>query len=246
MAYPQPGQYPAYPQYPGPSGMPAKPPAPQTVQYAFYLMLAGAALQLLSGIAALGSVSKIRDTLRDQHPDYTSTQIDSAVRIGEAFAIILVLIGMGLWIWMAFANRAGKNWARITGTVFFGLDSLSLVISLAASGSNAMSTTKASPFGVVVNILVWLAGLAAVILLWNKQSSAYFSPPQQFGPGGPGGYGYPPYPPYQAPGQQPYGGMPPQYGAPPQQQYGAPQQQPYGTPQQPSDPWSNPNPPQQQ
>lgn len=232
MAYPQPGQYPAYPQYPGPAGMPAKPPIPKTVQNAFYLMLAGAALQLLSGIAALGSVSKIRDTIRSQHPDYTSTQVDSAVRIGETFAIVLVLIGIGLWVWMAFANRAGKNWARITGTVFFGLDSLSLVIGLAASSTNTVSTTKASPFSVIVGILVWLAGLAAVIMLWNKQSSAYFSP-QQYGPG-PGGY--PPYPPYQAPGQQPYGTMPPPYGAPPQQQ----------PPQQPSDPWSNPNPPQQQ
>lgn len=245
MAYPPSGQYPAYPQYPGPAGMPAKPPAPQTVQNAFYLMLAGAALQLLSGIAALGSVSKIRDTIRTQHPDYTSTQVDSAVRVGEAFAIVLVLIGMGLWIWMAFANRAGKNWARITGTVFFGLDSLSLVISLAVSGSSAMSTTKTSPFSVIVGILIWVVGLVAVILLWNKQSSPYFNQ-QQFGPG-PGGYPpYAPYPPYQAPGQQPYGAMPPQYGAPPQQQYGA--QPPYGAPPQqpPSDPWSNPNPPQQQ
>ncbi len=224
MAYPQPGQYPAYPQYPGQGGLPAKPPMPQTVQYAFYLMLAGAGLQLLSGITVLSSTSKIRDTVRDQNPSFTSTQVDNAVRIGVAVAIIGVLLGMALWIWMAFANRAGKNWARITGTVFFGIDSLFLVIGLAAKGGGStVNTTDASGLGTVLGILVWAAGLATVILLWHKQSSPYFKP-QQFGPGG----GYPQYPypnPYQAPGQQP------PYGAPPQQQ--------------PSDPWSNPNPPQQ-
>lgn len=45
---------------------------------------------------------------------------------------------------MAVSNRAGKNWARITSTVFFGLDCLVL-------------------------------GLGAIILLWRKESSAYFA-----------------------------------------------------------------------
>jgi hypothetical protein len=218
MAYPQSGQFPAYPQYPGQVGMPAKPPVPQTVQNAFYLMLAGAALQLVSGIAVLGSTSKIRDTVRSQHPDFTTTQVDNAVHAGVAIAIVGVLIGMGLWIWMAFANRAGKNWARITGTVFFGIDCLSLLVGLAASSSSTMNTTKDSGFSVAVGILIWIVGLVTVILLWNKQSSAYFKP-GQYGPGG----GVPQYPyPYGDPSQQPQ----PPYGAAP--------------PQQPTDPWSNP------
>lgn len=231
MAYPQPGQFPAYPQYPGQSGPAAKPPMPQTVRNAFYLMLAGAALQLVSGITVLSSTSKIRDTIRDQNPGFTSTQVDNALHAGVAIAVVGVLIGMGLWIWMAFANRAGRNWARITGTVFFGIDSLLLIIGIAASSKgNTVNTTRASGLDLVVSILIWAVGLAAVILLWNKQSNPYFRP-DQFGPGG----GYPqqyPYPyPYQAPGQQPpYGAAQPPYGAPPQQ---------------PTDPWSNPNPPQQ-
>jgi hypothetical protein len=32
------------------------------------------------------------------------------------------LIGVGLWIWMAQMNKAGKNWARITSTVFFAIE----------------------------------------------------------------------------------------------------------------------------
>jgi hypothetical protein len=225
MAYPQPGQFPAYPQYPGQSGLPAKPPIPQTVQNAFYLMLAGAALELVSTVVSLGSTSKLRDTIRSQHPEFTSTQVDNAVRIGEVFAVISVIIGIGLWIWMAYANRAGKNWARITGTVFFGIECLSLIGTLVASGTSTMSTVKSSGIAVALSVIMWAVGLVAVVLLWNKQSGPYFKPPQ-FGPGAA------PYPyPYPMTGQQP---MPP----------GGPQQPPYDT-QPPTDPWSNPNPPQQ-
>src|ERR1700738_1008631 len=83
MAYPQPGQFPDYPQYPGQGAMPAKPPIPKTVQNAFYLMLAGAALQLLGVVVGLASTSKIRDSIRTNNPGYTSTQVDTAVQASE-------------------------------------------------------------------------------------------------------------------------------------------------------------------
>ncbi len=220
MAYPQPGPYPAYPQYPGQTGMPAKPPTPQTVQNAFYLMLAGAALTLVGAIVGTTGTSKLRDTVRTQHPDFTTTQVDNAVHFGVAVAIVGGLIEVGLWIWMAFANRSGKNWARITSTVFFGISCIGVIGLLAASaGSGPFSAQKASGLGVAIGIVNWLVGLAAIILLWNKQSGPYFKPPQ-FGVGGPG-YPYP----YAMPGQQP---MPPAPG------------QPGPPPQQPTDPWSNP------
>jgi hypothetical protein len=252
MAYPQPGQFPAYPQYPGQGGMLAKPPVPQTLQAAFYLMLAGAALQVVGIVVTAAELSKIRDLIRDQNLGFTDTEIRTRATAILVGVIIGGLIRIGLWIWMAFANRDGKNWARITSTVFFGIDTLSVIVALAISGVSVANTAKISGLDTGLTVLTWLVGLATVILLWNRQTSVYFEQ-RKFGgpggpgwPGGPGGYPAPyPYPyPYPAPGQQPpYGGQPP-YGMPPQQQspYGppAPQQQP------PSDPWSNPDPPQQQ
>jgi hypothetical protein len=67
---------------------------------------------------------------------------------------------------MARANQAGKNWARITATVFFGLDTLSLLAAL-RQAEPALSRT--------ISLLTWLVGLGAVILLWQKISSAYFA-----------------------------------------------------------------------
>jgi len=225
MAYPQSGQFPAYPQYPGQGGMPAKPPAPKTVQNAFYLMLGGAGVALINGIVALTSISKVRDTVRNQHPDYTTTQVNNAVNVGVAAAVIGVLIGIGLWLWMAFAIRAGKNWARITGTVFFGISCLTLIGTLAASSTGAFSTTKASGVGIALTVISWLIGLATVIMIWNKQSGPYFKGPE---------YGAAPYPypyPMQSPPPGAQGQQQPPYDQP---TYGQPPQQP------PADPWSNP------
>ena len=235
MAYPQPGQFPAYPQYPGQGGMPAKPPVPQTVQNAFYLLLAGAGLELLAVIVGLASTSKIRDSIRTNNPDFTDTQVNNAAHAGEAILVVVGLIEIGLWIWMAFANRAGKNWARILSTVFFGFSCLGLLITLAASSSSTFASSNASGFSVAIGVVAWLVGLLIIIMLWRKASGAYFKP--QFGPGGPG-YPYP-YP-YAAPGQQPMQQpmpqqMPPTGAGPQQSPYGAPQQE-----QPPADPWSNP------
>lgn len=221
MTGPQPG---AYPQYPGGGGMPApqaKPPPPDTVRNAFYLMLAGAALQAIGIISALAQIDSIRDMIRDrvrERSDASTIDIDSVVNVSIASIIVVGLIGAGLWLWMAFANRAGKNWARITATVFFGIATLSLLSNLAVSASDSTMAVGSSgtTFGTVLNVLLWVVGLAAIILLWNGRSRPYFSRPshgyeyQQPGAAS----GYPATGPGPAPGQTaPPPGPPP--GSPP-------------------------------
>ncbi|HEU5333519.1 MAG TPA: hypothetical protein VFU73_12150 [Actinocrinis sp.] len=227
MTYPQSGQYPSYPQYPGGGQMPvpAKPPIPSTVQNAFYLMVAGAVLAVVGGILTISETSTIRSQVESRNRDFSTTQVDTAVHVAVAAAVVGIVIGAGLWLWMAFANRAGKNYARITGTVFFGIATLSTLGGLAASPGSSMASVKTNALSVVVSVLGWLVGLVTVVLLWNKQSGPYFKPEQAYG------YGYP-----QPPAQYPYPQQPPQ----------GQQQSPYPTPPQmqpPNDPWST-NPPQ--
>lgn len=231
MAYPQPGPYPVYSQYPGQTGVPAKPPIPRTVQYAFYLMLAGPVLELVSVIATIASRSKVDDYVATHNLGFDAARVDTAVNIIIVGVVFGGLVHVGLWIWMAFANRAGKNWARITSTVFFGFACLSLVAGLAASTVNAANTLKLSPVSTIVGVLIWLVGLATIVLLWNKESAPHFNRPQYGAPGYPYPYPYP-YPnQYGMPGQQP---MPPVPGQPTGPQV------PQAQPDQPTDPWSNP------
>ena len=70
-----------------------------------------------------------------------------------------------VWIFLAVACRGGHGWARITGTVLFGLATLDTVVGLTVPLAAAVK---------IWGLLVWLAGLAAVVLLWRRESSAYF------------------------------------------------------------------------
>ncbi|HEX4789101.1 MAG TPA: DUF3824 domain-containing protein, partial [Actinospica sp.] len=146
--------------------------------------------------------------------------ISSGSRVNSGSVAIGGLIGIGMWIWMAFANRAGHNWARITGTVFFGVASLGLLGDITVFSSvGRWLGGGMSVLAVLFSLLPWLVGLFTVILLWRKESSAFFSPQTRvmwpYYP--PSGYGYP---------------IPPQ---------GAPMQDapPY-PPQAPGDPWQTP------
>jgi ABC-type glucose/galactose transport system permease subunit len=160
QSYPETGQPPE----------PQRPPAPSSVQTAVKLMYAGAALSLIELIVGLITIGSVRSAIRKAFPNYTSSQLHAAEVTSVVVGVVVGLIAIGLWVWMARANAAGHNYARITGTVFFGLNTLFLLLSLARPHAS---------IGLIFNILVWLAGLGAVIMLWRKESGPYFKPAGQ-------------------------------------------------------------------
>ncbi len=145
---------------------PAAPTPPPSIQNAVRLMYVGAAISAVSLIVTLATIGSLRAAIHKANPALSAAKLHSAETVAVVLAIVLGLIGVGLWIWMARANNAGKSWARITATVFFGLDTLSLLATL-RQAEPALSR--------VVSLLTWVVGLCAVILLWQKISSAYFA-----------------------------------------------------------------------
>jgi hypothetical protein len=120
----------------------------------------------VSLVVGLATVSSLRTSLHKSQPSLTPAQLHNLQTIVVVGSVAIGLISIGLWVWMALMNKAGKSWARIVGTVLFGLDTLFLLLGLARAGAAASS---------LVSILTWLIGLGAVILLWRKDSSEYFT-----------------------------------------------------------------------
>jgi hypothetical protein len=143
-------------------------PAPNSVQTAVKLMYAGAALSLIELIVGLATIGSVKRAIIKAYPHYTSAQVHKLEVADIAIAVIVGLIGIALWLWMARASSSGHNYARITGTVLFGLNTLFLFFGLARPHVG---------LGFALNLLVWLAGLGAVIMLWRRESGAYFSQP---------------------------------------------------------------------
>jgi hypothetical protein len=161
-----------YQPYPssGQAPTPQRPPMPNSVQTAVRLMYVGAALSVIELIVGLATISSVKTAIKKAYPHYTATQVHSLEVASIVIGVLVGLISVGLWLWMARANAAGRNYARITGTVFFGLSTLFLLLSLRSPHAG---------LGLIFNVLVWLAGLGAVIMLWRSESAPWFSQPRQ-------------------------------------------------------------------
>jgi hypothetical protein len=147
-------------------GLPERQQPPPSVLNAVKLMYVGAALSGIAAVIGLTAVGSVRTTLRNQtNPALSTSQINLAVNVFIVGVVVVGLIGIGLWLWMAVKSKAGRNWARITGTVFFAVNTLLLLASITRPGAAASR---------IVNILGWLVGLGVVFMLWRRQSSDYF------------------------------------------------------------------------
>jgi len=139
--------------------------APTSVINAVRLMFAGAGVTAIGVIVALTTTGSLRPSIKADNPGFTASQVNVTANIYIATIVVVGLIGIGLWIWMAFMNKAGKNWARITGTVFFAIATVILLTSFARFGLDGSR---------IITVIVWLIGLAAVVLLWRRESSDFF------------------------------------------------------------------------
>ena len=146
---------------------PLLPEPPSSVVNAVRLMYAGAVVSALSLIVGLVTVGSLRNSLHKAQPSLTPTQLHDLQTVVVVGSVFIGLISIGLWLWMAMMNKAGKPWARIIATVLFGLDTLFLLLGVARAGAAA---------GTLVSILTWAIGLGAVIYLWRRDATAYFNP----------------------------------------------------------------------
>jgi hypothetical protein len=129
------------------------------------LMYAGAALDAIGLLIYLVSIGTIRTAIRKADPSWSTSRVHTAVVAFVGLEVILALIGIGLWLWMAWANKGGRSWARIVALVLFGLSTLFLLLSVAQLHA---------ALGLLLELLGWLVGMGATISLWRKDSSAYY------------------------------------------------------------------------
>jgi len=144
----------------------SRPPIPQSVTRAVQVMYVGAAASIIGIIVDMTTLSSTKAQIIKRNPTWTTTQVNNAEHAAIGIFIVGGLIGAALWVWMAQMNKAGKSWARIVSTVLFAIETISVLAGAAAVASGGAAR--------IYGIVVWLIGLAAVILLWQRQSTAYF------------------------------------------------------------------------
>lgn len=166
--------YEPYPTSTQPAG-PGSPQPPPAVRYAAWFMYAGAILTAISGVVS-GLASRTGAIGAGRH--LTQRQLQALAAGGVVVTIVYSLMVIALWLVLAWAARQGRGWARVTGSVLFGINTLLLLLNLVAR----VKTGTGGGVGLasVPALLVWLAGLGAVIMLWRRESSAYFTGTNRF------------------------------------------------------------------
>jgi serine/threonine protein kinase len=152
VAYPQPYQV---------ARVPAAP-LPDSMRTAIGLMYAGAGFALVYAIGVIIVASSIIS----KHPVQAAAHHTTVGGVA-ALTVVLSVIEIALWLGIARASRAGRGWARVTGTVLFGLHTLGF-LGVLVSKHPGLGLTK------VLTTLGWLIACGAVVFLWQRPSSAFF------------------------------------------------------------------------
>jgi hypothetical protein len=114
-----------------------------------------------------------------------STAIVSAVRLMYAGSVLAVcsaagaftstpflaiaggLLSVGAWLWVAGRTRRGRRGTRVLSTILFALDTLGVLGSYADRFSTYLT--------LISGAAEWGVALAAIVLLWQRSASAYFT-----------------------------------------------------------------------
>ena len=157
--YPQPYQAaPPVPLTPPPA------PAPPSLMNAVRLMYAGAAFTALE---AFGVIVVAAALIKKHTATVATTGHTTSLGGVVAITIFFSLIEIGLWLGIAQACRNGKNWARVTGTVLFGLHTLGF-LGVITNPHAGLGLTK------VLTTVGWLIACGAVVFLWQRPSGEFF------------------------------------------------------------------------
>jgi len=123
------------------------------------------ALSLVNIVVTLLTVDSIKEQVRTASPTRDQSMVDTAAGLTIGVAVVFGIIGIGVWILLAFTVRAGKNWARIVTFVFAVLGLLSGLASFAR---------PSSVFSHLLLLVAVAIDIALIVLLTRGPSAEFF------------------------------------------------------------------------
>jgi hypothetical protein len=142
-----------------------QPTPPPAVRNAVGVMYAGAAASLIHAVVALVTAGATKTVLKHKHPLWSAGTLSTLTTITVIAIAVLALIGAVLFVWIARGCRRGSNKARITAAVLAALGVLIAIYDVSIGRGTAT---------LIMGFVVTAIGLASVVILCQRSSSAYF------------------------------------------------------------------------
>jgi hypothetical protein len=140
-------------------------PRPRTVRAAVTLMLAGAAAELAAMLTVAVTATTVRTAVAARYPAAVH-----AVMVHQVIDLAATPVAIGLWLWLAWANGRGDDWARMLSAACFGLLSLGLL------GNLSQNAVTFAPADMIAAAIVWAIGLVSVVLIFTPAAGRYYRP----------------------------------------------------------------------
>ena len=86
----------------------------------------------------------------------------------EEILAVLLDTAVGMWLWLAWANGRGEDWARLNSAACFGL------LTLTIAGSLSEHAAAYAPATLIAAAVVWAIGLASVMLIFTPAAWRYY------------------------------------------------------------------------
>jgi Domain of unknown function (DUF1707) len=156
---------------PDPARKPASVPKPKAVQDAVRYMCAGAVLTLAVAVTVLVTLGSVRSAAV-QDVDFTGGRWHTFMLTQIVPGLVGAPVVAGVWLWLAWATGRGYNWARFAFAALFGVLTVGPLFVLAEGGAGPDAYTVLMP-DLLVAAALWLAGLAAMLLIFSETASQY-------------------------------------------------------------------------
>lgn len=142
---------------------------PRVVLRAIRLMCTGAGASVALLIATLATTGDVKTAILARDPAFTAAQwhgvlVQLAVREWSAPLVVAV------WLWLAWANGRGRNWARLAFGAWF------IFLVLNTLNCLAQGVPLVAPADFAIGIVECLIAATATALLFTSRSWLYYQP----------------------------------------------------------------------
>jgi hypothetical protein len=141
--------------------------APMSVVVAVRLMCLGAVAELGVLITVLVTAGSIHAAVVHRYPEY-ATQLNRYLNFEITIDTVLLPIVVVTWLWVAWGNGKGSQWARVAAIIFATLSTMGLVVDL------SQNVEVFAPAAMIASGVPWALGVAATVCLLQKQSWPHY------------------------------------------------------------------------
>ena len=173
-------------------GRPVQPPEPpqppKALQIARWLWVGAVLVGVVQAFIELLDRERLIRELRQLQPEMTQTDLDAAANSGILFTFMFKALTLMVYVLLSRRMLEGRNWARVTLTVFGGFGVFNAVITVLTVSLvgqeliERLTGTTLSGLDVVFAVLVALVEIVAIVFMYRPEANRYLREMWRIGP----------------------------------------------------------------